>query len=123
MATEQASQDIFPPYAVTQTAGGVVTTRQARSGFAETSETCWRPMRSEEDVETPLHPAHAIAFVSEEIELPFVSQCIEVGLVERQAGAVQENLAAQIAEPGADRPVDGDGIGEGIRIFLAHLPP
>ena len=73
--------------------------------------------------ETALYAAHAVAFISEEIELPLVGQCIDVGLVERQAGAVQENLAAQIAEPGADRPVDGDGIGEGIWIFLTHLPP
>ena len=41
-----------------------------------------------------LHAAHAVAFVSEEIELSLVRQCVEVGFVERQAGTVQDDLAA-----------------------------
>lgn len=48
-------------------------------------------------------PAHALAFVAEKVELTVIGRGGKIGLVERHAGAMQENLAANSAQAMAQR--------------------
>jgi hypothetical protein len=71
----------------------------------------------------PLHAAHALAFVRPEIELAAIGGGRQIGLVERHAGAVQEDLATYSTQSGAKRPVDRDSIGPGFRVMVTHTAP
>ena len=47
----------------------------------------------------------------------------QIGLVERHAGTMQKDLAADAAHPGAKRPIHLDGIRPGFWIVITHMSP
>ena len=67
--------------------------------------------------------AHPLALVAEEIELAAIGSSGEIGRVERHAGAMQEDLAANPAKAVAQRAVDLDRISPGLRVVIPHMPP